>query len=69
MWYDPEVGRSRRAELDREIESVRMERLLASAGHGQPGVVDRVRRRAGTALIAAGRALGGEVGSLRTWGS
>ena len=67
MWYDPEIGRSRRAELDREIESLRMERMLASSGPANPGVVDRVRRRTGTALIAAGRALGGEVGSMRTW--
>ena len=67
MWYDPEIGRSRRAELDREIESLRTERMLAASGPAHPGVVDRVRRRTGTALIAAGRALGGEVGSLRTW--
>ena len=67
MWYDPEIGRSRRAELDREIESLRIERQLASAGPAHAGMVDRVRRRTGSALIAAGRALGGEVGSLRTW--
>jgi hypothetical protein len=69
MWYDPEFGRIRRAELDREIELLRLERLLASAGPQHAGMVDRVRRRTGSALIAAGRALGGEVGSLRTWGA
>jgi hypothetical protein len=67
MWHEPEFGRIRRAELDREIDLIRMERLLAAAAPGQPGMVDRVRRRTGTALIAAGRALGGEIGSLRAW--
>ena len=67
MWYDPEIGRSRRAELDREIESLRTERMLAASGPAHPGVVDRVRRRTGSVLIAAGRALGGEDGSMRTW--
>jgi len=65
MSHDHDATWIHRAELDREIEILRTERLLAAAGPSQHGLVDRARRRTGTALIAAGRALGGEIGALR----
>jgi hypothetical protein len=66
MWHDHDASRIHRVELDREIEILRTERLLSAAGPARHGILDRARRRAGTALIAAGRALGGETGALRT---
>jgi len=65
MSHDHDATRIHRAELDREIEILRTERLLASAGSSTRGVLDRARRRTGNVLIAAGRALGGEIGALR----
>jgi hypothetical protein len=56
--YDHEATRIHRAELDREIDGLRTERLLAGET-AQPGVVARARRRTGNALIAAGRTLAG----------
>jgi hypothetical protein len=65
MTYDHEATRIHRADLDREIESIRTERLLAAA-EPHPGLVDRARRRAGTALISAGRSLVGSDATLET---
>jgi hypothetical protein len=65
MTYDHEATRIHRADLDREIDSIRMERLLAGT-EPHPGFVDRVRRRAGTALISAGRSLAGSDATLET---
>ena len=66
MTHDDRFSSIHRAELDREIDTIRVERALAApATHG--GLVDRARRGAGRALIAAGTALAGrESGSLRT---
>jgi len=65
MSHDHDAARIHRAELDREIEILRTERLLAAAGPPSHGVLDRARRRTGNVLIAAGKALGGEIGALR----
>jgi hypothetical protein len=59
MTYDHETTRLHRQDLDREIEAIRTERLLAAEGAAHAGVLDRARRRTGNALIAAGRALVG----------
>jgi hypothetical protein len=69
MSYDHDATRIHRADLDREIESLRTERLLAASSPTSQSVVDRARRRTGNALIAAGRALGGEIGALRVHGA
>jgi hypothetical protein len=63
MTYDHEVGRLHRAELDREIDGLRTERILTGDVPAQPGVVGRARRRTGRALIAAGRSLAGPEGA------
>jgi hypothetical protein len=66
MTYDHESTRIHRRDLDREIDSIRTERLLAQHGQADPGVLDRARRWTGHALISAGRALvGTEAGPLR----
>ena len=59
MTYDHQASRIHRADLDREIDGLRTERLLAADAPGHPGVVERARRRTGRALIAAGRSLAG----------
>jgi hypothetical protein len=59
MTYDHEVGRLHRADLDREIDGLRTERILAADVPAEPGVVGRARRLTGRALIAAGRSLAG----------
>ena len=59
MTFDHEATRIHRAELDREIDGLRTERLLAADPPDHPGVVERARRRTGRALIAAGRTLAG----------
>jgi acetoin utilization deacetylase AcuC-like enzyme len=63
MTYDHEVSRLHRADLDREIDSLRTERLLAADVPVHPGVVERARRRTGRVLIAAGRSLAGPDGA------
>jgi hypothetical protein len=63
MTYDHEASRLHRADLDREIEGLRTERVLAAGVPDQPGVVDRARRWTGRALIAAGRSLAGAEGT------
>ena len=64
MTFDHRTTQLHVSELDREIETLRTERAIA-AGAGQLGVVDRARRNAGRALIAAGVALAGRDGTLR----
>lgn len=61
MTYDHEASRIHRADLDREIEGLRTERLLA-ANSAHPGIVERARRWTGHALISAGRSLAGAEG-------
>jgi hypothetical protein len=58
MAFDHSATSIHRAELDREIEIIRAERSLAADPAGS-GLVPRVRRSAGRALIAAGEALSG----------
>ena len=56
MTYDHRSSDLHRAELDREIDTIRFERLAArDADHR--GLLDRARRGTGRALIAAGSAL------------
>jgi hypothetical protein len=57
MTYDHSATEIHRADLDREIETIRNERLLADHAGPQDGVVDRARRGTGRVLIAAGTAL------------
>ena len=67
MTYDHRSTGIHRADLDREIETIRTERLMATDQHPGPGIVERTRRGTGRALIAAGTALiGRETGALRT---
>jgi hypothetical protein len=67
MTYDHRTADIHRADLDREIETIRIERLMAADGRPNAGLLERTRRGAGRALIAAGTALAGrEASSLRT---
>ena len=67
MTYDHTATGLHRAELDRDIEALRTERLLAAAAAPTEGVAHRARRRVGGALIAIGTALAGrERSTLRT---
>jgi hypothetical protein len=67
MTYDHRSTGIHRADLDREIDTIRNERLLAAGDADQPGLIERARRRTGRVLIAAGTALIGRDGSnLRT---
>jgi hypothetical protein len=63
MTYDHELSRLHRADLEREIDDLRTERILTADGPAQPRVVERVRRRTGRALMAAGRSLAGPEGA------
>ena len=63
MTYDHEVSRLHRADLDREIDGLRTERMLATGVADHPGLVGRARRRTGRALIAVGRSLAGAEGT------
>jgi hypothetical protein len=67
MTYDHRSTSIHRATLDHEIETIRIERLMAAAGRHHEGIVERTRRSAGHLLIAMGTALAGrEAGPLRT---
>ena len=61
MTYDHRSTDLHLADLDREIDTLRNERILA-AGDRRPGLVERTRRGTGRALIAAGTALIGREG-------
>jgi hypothetical protein len=66
MTHDHRSTDIHRADLDREIDAIRLERLLAIDGPSQAGIVGRARQGAGRVLIAAGTALlGGEPAPLR----
>ena len=68
MTFDHSATTIHRADLDREIESLRTERAIAQ-DPAATGVLDRARRSAGRALIAAGEALSGrDDNRLRTGG-
>ena len=58
MTFDHSATTIHRAELDREIETLRTERALARDASGAR-VLQRARQSAGRALIAAGEALTG----------
>ena len=58
MTFDHSATTIHRAELDREIETLRTERAFAR-DDGGPGILQRARRGAGRVLIAAGEALSG----------
>ena len=67
MTHDHRSTDIHRADLDREIETIRTERLLPTAEHHHDGFLDRARRRTGRLLIATGTALlGRETAALRT---
>ncbi len=59
MPFDHEATRLHREDLDREIETIRQEQVLAPPQSGHPGLIARARRGTGAALIAAGLALAG----------
>ena len=61
MTHDHDAVRIHRAELDHEIDTIRMERLLAAEHDDatRDGFARRARRQTGRALIAAGTALVG----------
>ena len=63
MTYDHRSTVIHRADLDREIDTIRNERLIAAAGAAHVSLVGRARRATGQALIAAGTALIGRDGS------
>lgn len=66
MTYDHRTTDLHRADLDREIDSIRNERLLDRHAPGI-GLIGRARRGTGRVLIAAGVALAGrEAARLRT---
>ena len=60
MTYHHTATQLHRADLDRDIEAFRTERLLAAATAPREGVTHRARRRLGAALIAMGTALAGQ---------
>ena len=66
MTYDHSSTTIHRADLDREIDTIRTERLMATVDPDHLGLVDRARRGTGRALIAAGTALVGRDRGLRT---
>ena len=61
MTHDHDAVRIHRAELDHEIDTIRLERLLATETPDTTpsGFASRARKRTGRALIAAGTALVG----------
>ena len=69
MTYDHRASSIHRAELDREIDAIRNERLISAAADrpARAGFAGRTRRSVGRILIAAGMALvGREPVALRT---
>ena len=66
MTHDDRFSSIHRADLDREIDPIRGERELAAEQPTHAGLVERARRGTGRALIAAGTALVGRDGGLRT---
>lgn len=66
MTYDHRTSTIHQAELDREIDTIRNERLLATAQH-RTGWTERARRATGRFLISIGTVLiGAERSQLRT---
>src|SRR4051794_13428196 len=65
MTHDHRSIAIHQADLDREIETIRTEHVLA-ASHPGEGRADRARRATGRLLIAAGQALVGPEPAMRT---
>lgn len=57
MTYDHRSTDLHRADLDREIDTIRFERIAAGRDTHHDGFLDRARRGTGRVLIAAGSAL------------
>ena len=67
MTHDHRASTIHRADLDREIDAIRNERLLAADAADPVGLTARIRRSAGRLLIAGGIALiGRDPAGLRT---
>jgi hypothetical protein len=58
-----DAARLHREELDREIDSLRMERLIRSTSHERPGLPARARASLGHGLISIGTLLVGKAGA------
>ena len=70
MTHDHRTSDIHRADLDREIETIRTERLIATGSRSHHGLVERTRRAAGLVLISAGVTLAGhDATSLRRHGA
>ena len=66
MTFDHRTSTIHRADLDREIDAIRTEQLIASGGEHR-GLATRIRQTAGHLLIAGGTLLvGREASGLRT---
>jgi hypothetical protein len=59
MNQQTDTVRMRQDELDREIESIRAERLINASGPARPSAATRARAGLGRRLIALGNALVG----------
>ncbi len=67
MTYDHSSTDIHRADLDREIDTIRNERLIAASDTDHIGLVERARGATGRGLIAIGTALiGRDRSGLRT---
>lgn len=67
MPYDHSTTAIHRADLDREIEGIRNERLIAAGNARRRSVARRIRRSVGRLLVAVGTAMiGRESSTLRT---
>ena len=58
-----DAARLHREELDREIDSLRTERLIRSTGQARPGLPARARASLGRGLISIGTMLLGKAGA------
>lgn len=61
-----DAARLHREELDREIETLRMERLINAAEPSRPGVATRTRAGIGRGLVSLGTALIGTADAAAT---
>jgi hypothetical protein len=64
-----ETVRIRQDELDREIDAIRVERLINEAGPARPALPTRARTGLGRSLISLGTALVGRADSPRSTSS
>jgi hypothetical protein len=67
MTYEYSATTLHRADLDRQIDALRTERMVAASTTSHDRLVDRARRGIGNLLVATGTALiGREPTALRT---